>query len=222
MKGCGIRRATAIQNPLGWRWTAPVLQWNTSFVWRHFHDPVKLKAIQARAVVCIPKQTFERCYRALSAKGVTSLTWVLAQGIPCPDPLSLSALSCVAIPTAATWSAHSIAIAHSFTPALHCHQHKLSLVTSQDRSCRTDIYGSCIVSAKGKIRWTSEISSQPPCGTHCSGPSLYRLLDTCFIYGLGVRDDKSSPLGSNNLLISVSDSGLNQLGPVPLTEQCFC
>lgn len=133
----------------------------------------------------------------------------LGTGDPLPRSI-VSALSCVAIPTAATWSAHSIAIAHSFTPALHCHQHKLSLMTSQDRSCRTDIYGSCIVSAKGKIRWTSEISSQPPCGTHCSGPSLYRLLDTCFIYGLGVRDDKSSPLGSNNLLISVSDSGLNQ------------
>lgn len=139
MKGCDIRRATAIQHPLGWRWAAPELQWNTSFVWRHFHGPVRLKAIQARAVVCIPKQTVERCDIALSAKGVTSLTWVLAQGIPCPDPLSLSALSCVAIPTAPTQSAHSIAMAHFFTPALHCHQHKFSLMASQDRSCRTYI-----------------------------------------------------------------------------------
>lgn len=57
------------------------------FCLRHFHDPVELKAIQAKAVVCITKQTFERSYIALPAKGVTSLTWVLAQGIPCPDTI---------------------------------------------------------------------------------------------------------------------------------------
>lgn len=134
---------------------------------------------------------------------ITDMTLGTGDPLPRYHPLSLSALSCVAIPTAATWSAHSIAVAHFFTMALHCQPHNFSLMILQDRSCkflRTYIYGSRIVSAQGKILWTSGISLQPPCATHCSVPSLYRLLDTCFIYGLGKREDKSSPLGSNNLL----------------------
>lgn len=101
----------------------------------------------------------------------------LGTGDPLPryHPLSLAALSCVAIPTAATWSAHYTAIAY-FTSALHCHQQKFNLMTLQDKSCRTYIYGSCIVSAQGKILWTSGISFQPPCATHCSGPSLGYLI----------------------------------------------
>lgn len=153
-----------------------------AFLWRHFHDPVEQKATQAKAVVCISKQRFQSTYVAPPRVWHhPHESWHKGSLVQVPSIVSCIVIRCH--PWCSYMTCTFECYSNCFTLALCCPWRKIRLMTLQDRSHRTCIYWSCIVSAQAEIQWASGLSLQHARGTHFTGPSPYQLPDAWFIYG---------------------------------------